>query len=161
MNEWALAWMTGLVESKAEAVREFEVHAFAEDHLGGVLKLCEAEGWPSLPACPERALRVLSAPGVTTCVALAEGRVAGFAQLLSDGEIQSYLAQVLVSPDFRRRGMARALVLACAEKAGGSRVDLLAADTSRNFYESFSLSAMPDYRIYPKRANASNSSTAG
>ena len=29
---------------------------FEPVHLGGVLALCEAEGWPSLPADPDRAL---------------------------------------------------------------------------------------------------------
>jgi hypothetical protein len=82
----------------------FEVACFERRHLAGVLALCAAEGWPSLPADPRRARRVLSAPGVTAVVAVAEpaGEVLGFAELLSDGELQSYLASLLVAPG--RRG---------------------------------------------------------
>jgi len=32
---------------------------FATEHIDGVLRLCEAEGWPSLPADRDRALRAL------------------------------------------------------------------------------------------------------
>jgi hypothetical protein len=47
-----------------------EVEMFRPDvHLAGVLALCVAEDWPSLPADPARAARVLTAPGMTTVVA--------------------------------------------------------------------------------------------
>ena len=49
-----------------------------------------AEGWPSLPDDPARALRILTAPGVTTVVAVIQGEVIGFAELFSDGEIQDF-----------------------------------------------------------------------
>ena len=52
---------------------------FIEEHLDGVLSLCRAEGWPSFPDDPERAIRVLTAPGVTTVIALDDGKVVGFA----------------------------------------------------------------------------------
>ncbi|MEU4197696.1 hypothetical protein AB0E69_37760 [Kribbella sp. NPDC026611] len=39
-------------------------------HLAGVIALCEAEGRPSLVADPTRSHAVLTAPGVTTVVAL-------------------------------------------------------------------------------------------
>jgi hypothetical protein len=65
---------------------------FSPSQLDGVLRLCTAEGWPSFAADPESAVRVLTAPGVTTVVALESGEVIGFAQLFSDGELQAYLA---------------------------------------------------------------------
>jgi ribosomal protein S18 acetylase RimI-like enzyme len=126
-----------------------EIVPFEPHHLGAVLALCEAEGWPSLPADPEKARRALRAPGVTTCVALDVDRVVGFAQLLSDGEIQSYLSVLLVAPGHRGRGVGHALVRACARRAGGVRVDLLAESASRGFYESFPHRGWTGYRIYP------------
>jgi hypothetical protein len=74
------------------------VTVFDATHLGGVLALCIAEGWPTFPSDPDRALRALLAPGATTVVALdAGGEVIGFAHTLSDG-VTSYLAQLLVAP---------------------------------------------------------------
>jgi hypothetical protein len=68
-----------------------ELRAFEPGDLPGVLRLCEAEGWPSFPADPARALRILTAPGVTTVVAVDGGVVAGFAELFSDGELQAFV----------------------------------------------------------------------
>ena len=68
-----------------------EVRRFQPGDLDAVIALCADEGWPSFPEDPARALRALTAPGVTTFVADEAGRVVGFAQLLSDGEIQAHL----------------------------------------------------------------------
>jgi len=40
-----------------------EVRRFRPGDLDGVITLCVAEGWPSLPEDSARALRVLTAPG--------------------------------------------------------------------------------------------------
>jgi hypothetical protein len=47
------------------------VTPYEETHLPGILAICEAENWPSLPADPARAHAVFTAPGVTTVVAQA------------------------------------------------------------------------------------------
>ena len=47
---------------------------YEHTHLPGILALCEAEDWPSLPADASRAHAVFTAPGVTTVVALVGGR---------------------------------------------------------------------------------------
>lgn len=44
-----------------------------------------------MPSDAERAVRALTAPGVVTVVAVAGEEVVGFAQVLTDGEIQAYL----------------------------------------------------------------------
>lgn len=70
---------------------------YERSHLEGVVALCEAEGWPSYPADPERAHRALTAPGVTAVVAWDDGMVVGFAYLQSDGEIQAHLSNLAVA----------------------------------------------------------------
>jgi ribosomal protein S18 acetylase RimI-like enzyme len=123
--------------------------AFGEAHLPGVIALCEAEGWPSFPADPERALRALTAPGVVTVVAVADGEVVGFAQMLTDGEIQAYLCDLAVAAGSRGAGIGRKLVEEAFARSGAARVDLLALDESEGFYGSFEHRTMPGYRIYP------------
>src|SRR6201999_50084 len=83
-----------------------EVRLFQPGDLDGVIALCAAEGWPSFPEDPARALRALTAPGVTTVVAADGDDVAGFAQLLSDGEIQAHLSLIAVAPAYRRQNLA-------------------------------------------------------
>ncbi|MGH8980373.1 MAG: GNAT family N-acetyltransferase [Acidimicrobiales bacterium] len=126
-----------------------EVVPFGAEHLDGVLELASAEGWPSLPTDPARALRVLTAPGVTTVVARDERRVVGFAEMLCDGEIQAYLALLVVAADRRGEGIGRLLTRSATERAGGSRVDLLSETESAGFYERFVHQRLPGFRIYP------------
>lgn len=125
------------------------VGPFTADHLDGVLALCRRQGWPSLPDNPVRALRALQAPGVTTVVACDGPMVVGFAQLLSDGEIQAYLALLLVAERYRRRGIARKLVTEGLGRAGGMRVDLLSDEESTEFYRSLPHRSFDGFRLYP------------
>lgn len=122
---------------------------FTDEHLPGVLHLCEQEGWPSFPADPARAARALTAPGVVTVVAMENEEVCGFAQMLTDGEIQAYLCDVAVAVSARGRGVGRALVEAAFRRSGAQRVDLLSLDESEGFYRSFVHRTLPGYRIYP------------
>ncbi|MGA0603444.1 GNAT family N-acetyltransferase [Caulobacter sp. KR2-114] len=122
---------------------------FAPADLPGVIALCAAEGWPSFPEDPGRALRALTAPGVTTVVAAApDGRVAGFAQLLSDGEIQAHLSLIAVDPDFRRQGVARGLLDLGLRLAGGVRIDLV-TDSAPDFYLALRHRRFEGFRLYP------------
>jgi ribosomal protein S18 acetylase RimI-like enzyme len=125
-----------------------EVVGYERWHLDGIVALCRDEGWPSLAEDPERAHRVLTAPGVTAVVALDMRTVLGFAYLQSDGEIQAHLSTIVVAPSHRRRGVARALLHSGLERAGGIRIDLI-TDTAAPFYESLVHRKMEGYRIYP------------
>jgi GNAT superfamily N-acetyltransferase len=121
---------------------------YARPHLAGILALCEAEGWPSLPADVTRAHAVLTAPGVTTVVALDGEQVIGFAYLQSDGHIQAHLSQMAVHRSYRRKGVGRALLEYATPLTGASRVDLV-TDTAEDFYSTFEHRTFNGFRIYP------------
>lgn len=127
------------------------VTSYGRAHLAGVLALCTAEGWMSLPSDPDRAHRVLTAPGVTTSVALddSSGEVLGFAQLFSDGELQAYLANLLVAETRRGEGMARSLLEDVLHRGGGERVSLLSEEGATGFYAGMTHQRKPGFRIYP------------
>ena len=125
-----------------------EVRRFRPDDLDGVIALCAAEGWPSFPEDPARALRALTAPGVTTVVADQAGRVVGFAQLLSDGEIQAHLSLITVHADARRQGLAREMLRLALAQAGGYRIDLI-TDTAPEFYSAMPHRRLEGFRIFP------------
>jgi ribosomal protein S18 acetylase RimI-like enzyme len=126
-----------------------EVRRFQPGDVEGVIELCAAEGWPSFPEDPARALRALTAPGVTTVVADEAGRVVGFAQLLSDGEIQAHLSLIAVHPDARRQGLARQLLRLALAEAGGIRIDLI-TDTAPEFYAALPHRRLDGFRIWPQ-----------
>lgn len=129
-----------------------EIRPFSPGDLDDVLALCAAERWNSWTADRERAGRRLVASGVTTIVAVDRARVVGFAQMLSDGEVQAYLAIVVVDRERRRQGIARALILEAVQRAGGERVDLLSEEDAQALYESFAHRRVPGFRIYPTPA---------
>lgn len=125
-----------------------EFRRYRPSDLAGVLRLCELEGWPSLPADPARAERALTAAGVTTVVAVEEEGLAGFAQMLSDGEIQAHLSLIAVDPAHRRKGVGRRMLALALDLAGGFRIDLL-TDSAEDFYTSLRHHRMSGFRIYP------------
>jgi ribosomal protein S18 acetylase RimI-like enzyme len=126
-----------------------DVRLFQPGDLSGVIALCAAENWPSFPEDPARALRALTAPGVTTVVAADGQRVAGFAQLLSDGEIQAHLSLIAVDPAYRRQNIARDMLRFALELAGGSRIDLI-TETAPEFYSALPHRKLEGFRIWPQ-----------
>jgi GNAT superfamily N-acetyltransferase len=125
-----------------------DVRRFQPEDLSGVIAVCVAEGWPSFPENPARAGRALTAPGVTTVVATEAGEIIGFAQLLSDGEIQAYLALMAVTPAHRRKGIAGQMLDLALTEAGGLRIDLL-TDSADAFYVALRHRRLNGYRIFP------------
>jgi ribosomal protein S18 acetylase RimI-like enzyme len=125
-----------------------QIRPYAAADLPGVIRLCELERWPSFPEDPARAHRALTAPGVTTMVAVEGVAVAGFAQLQSDGEIQAHLSLIAVDPAYRRRGVARDLIVEALRVAGGQRIDLI-TDSADGFYAALPHFRLAGFRLYP------------
>lgn len=121
---------------------------YTRDHLAGIVALCEAEGWPSFGADLNRAHAVLTAPGVTTVVALDGDLVIGFAYALSDGHIAAYLSMMAVHQHYRRKGIGRDLVEYVFPLTGAQRMDLITDDADA-FYASFDHKTLSGFRIYP------------
>ncbi|MFB6724690.1 GNAT family N-acetyltransferase [Kribbella sp. NPDC056345] len=125
------------------------VQRYEQSHLAGIVALCDAEGWPSFGADLDRAHATLTAPGVTTVVALDGELVIGFAYLLSDGHIASYLSMMATHVDYRRQGIGRALIDYAHPLTGAQRIDLV-TDTAENFYASYEHHrTFSGFRIYP------------
>lgn len=125
------------------------VEPFDGDHLAAILGLCETQGWPSLPADPRRAQRALTAPGVTTVVALTADEVIGFATVLSDGVLDSYLSMLLVAEPHRGAGIGDVLLQRVYRESGATRVDLLAAEGTDGFYARFPHRRFSGFRLHP------------
>jgi ribosomal protein S18 acetylase RimI-like enzyme len=126
-----------------------EIVTFAPSHLEGILRLTTAEGWPTLAADRERAVRVLTAPGAATVVAIEGGEVVGFARALTDGEWIACLTDMVIEARLRRRGIGRALIAEIFVRSGAQRMDLLAEPGSEDFYRSFPHQGWAGFRLYP------------
>lgn len=103
---------------------ELSIEPFAHLHLDGLVALVLAEGWSEYAVDVERTSRALSAPGVTTLVAIDDGRVVGAIQVQSDGFIQAHVSMLLVDPNWRGRQLGFRLLRDGLERAGGLRLDI-------------------------------------
>ena len=61
----------------------------ADTHLSGVVGICRSLEWDNFRHDPDLTRRSLTAPDMTTLVAVAGDEVVGFAQILGDGVEQA------------------------------------------------------------------------
>ena len=102
-----------------------EVVMLEREHLPGVIQLFAGERW-SYADDEQRTWRALTAAGTLSLVALSSERtVIGVAQVLSDGEVQAFLAVLVVAPEHRREGVARRLVEEARARTRCLRLDVI------------------------------------
>ena len=68
--------------------------------------------------------------------------------MLSDGEIQAFLSNIVIASTHRRQGIARQLIAESFERAGGIRIDLI-TESADAFYETLQHKRSSGYRVYP------------
>ena len=122
---------------------EVSLALFDRAHFPGVLALFAAEGW-SYADDAERTWRALTAPGSKAVVALADENVVGVAHALSDGEIQAFLAILVVGAAHRRRGIGERLVREAFSRTEAQRIDLVSCADA--FYETLGFRRMSAFR---------------
>lgn len=107
--------------------------------------LSHAAGWPT-PV--DRPAAVLAAweRSWPALVAVADEEAIGFLRALSDGEVTTYVAELLVTPAWRGHGVGRALLAACRARVPGTRLDLLATSSSVDFYRHLGFRDFPGFR---------------
>lgn len=108
-------------------------------------------GWPAI--CEEQARAGLAGSRFVV-VAKDGGRSVGLARVVTDGGFVAYLADVLVLPEYQRRGIGSAMVgrLVSLVRAGmkeGYRVNfvLLSATGKESFYERLGFKKLPSEQI--------------
>ncbi len=124
---------------------EVIIEPFARGHLDRLIVLVAAEGWTEYSDDRERTYRALSAPGVTTLVAIAGGRVAGAIQVQSDGVIQAHVSMLLIDPEWRGRGLGSRLLRGALERAGGDQLDI--RTRTEGYYERLGASRSLGFRL--------------
>jgi GNAT superfamily N-acetyltransferase len=126
-------------------VTEDSIEPFARAHLDGLIALVAAEGWTEYSDDVERAYRALTAPGVTTLVALVGGRVTGAIQVQSDGLIQAHVSLLLIDRDRRGAGLGYRLLREGLARAGGLQLDI--RTRTEGYYERLGASRSLGYRL--------------
>lgn len=127
---------------------DLEIVPFVREHLPAVIELFAAEGW-SYAQDDQRTWRALTAPGSLSLVALCtDQKVVGIAQVLSDGEIQAFLATLVVAKTHRRRGVAGQLVQQALARTRCIRLDVISC--ADPFYERLGFNRLSGFRLRPE-----------
>jgi ribosomal protein S18 acetylase RimI-like enzyme len=121
------------------------IEPFAQAHLDELIALVAAEGWTEYSDDVQRTYRALTAPGVTTLVAIADGRVAGAIQVQSDGLIQAHVSMLLIDRSRRGAGLGSRLLCEGLERAGGLRLDI--RTRTEGYYERLGASRSLGFRL--------------
>jgi ribosomal protein S18 acetylase RimI-like enzyme len=124
---------------------EISIEPFTQDHLDGLIALVIAEGWTEYADDVQRTRRALSAPGVTTLVAIAGGHVVGAIQVQSDGLIQAHVSMLLIAKSSRGAGLGSSLLRHGLERAGGLRLDV--RTRTEGYYERLGASRSLGFRL--------------
>lgn len=104
-----------------------------------------AEGWTDYADDVERTRRALTAPGVTTLVAIAGGHLVGAIQVQSDGLIQAHVSMLLIAPNSRGVGLGSRLLRDGLERAGGLQLDV--RTRTEGYYERLGASRSLGFRL--------------
>jgi GNAT superfamily N-acetyltransferase len=122
------------------------IRRWEEADFPTVQRLSAAEGWPTTL---ERAAEALDAwrRSWPALAAVANDEVIGFCRALSDGSITTYIVDLLVAPGWQRQGIGSALLEASQRLCPGSRLELLALETSRSFYARVGFRSFYGFRL--------------
>jgi ribosomal protein S18 acetylase RimI-like enzyme len=124
---------------------EASIEPFVRAHLDGLIALVAAEDWAEYTEDADRTDRALNAPGVTTLVAIADGRVVGAIQVQSDGIIQAHVSMLLIDGEWRGRGLGSRLLREGLDRAGGLWLDV--RTRTEGYYERLGASRSLGYRV--------------
>ena len=124
---------------------EVSIKPFAQAHLDGLIALVAGEGWTEYTDDAERTYRALSAPGVTTLVAIAGRRVVGAIQVQSDGVVQAHVSMLLIDRDWRGHRLGFGLLREGLERAGGMWLDI--RTRTEGYYERLGASRPLGFRL--------------
>ncbi len=121
------------------------IEPFAPPHLDGLIALVAGEGWTEYTEDLERTYRALTAPGVTTLVAIVGGQVVGAIQIQSDGLIQAHVSLLLIDGNWRGIGLGSRLLREGLARAGGLHLDV--RTRTEGYYERLGASRSLGFRL--------------
>ena len=137
-----------LVESALSGITlpaDVTIRAWTDADFPDIQSLSSTEGWPTPENRPDDALAAWR-QSWPTLVATNGETVIGFLRALTDGRVTTYVAELLVEPQWRGKGIGRALVETCHNLCPSMRLDLLTTGSGDRFYEAAGFRHFGGYR---------------
>ena len=109
------------------------IRPWGEADFPATQTLVIAEGWRTLEQRPAAGLKAWQ-NSWPTLVAASNGEVIGILRAITDYEVTTYIAEILVDPQWRGRGIGKLLLEVCHRLVPETRFDLLSLERSVGFY---------------------------
>jgi GNAT superfamily N-acetyltransferase len=124
---------------------EIYIRQFIETDFPLVQQLYEKEGWMTFIRRKEDALRAWKNSTIAL-VAVDGDWIIGLVRALTDGEITTYVAEIIVDADYRGKGIGKVLLDACHNLYPHTRLDLLSSEGADEFYRREKFREIPGFR---------------
>ena len=123
--------------------------AFAVTDFPAIQALSLAEGWSTPTDRPEQCRQAWVSSWPALVARDLDGAVIGFLRALTDGEVTTYIGEILVAPGYRRGRLGAALVEACQRLCPRTRLDLLSTEDADLFYRGIGCREFTGFRLSP------------
>lgn len=112
-----------------------QIRQFKEEDFMSIQQLYEKEAWFTIIKSPKEGLAVFNNSN-PVLVAINGNKIIGVIRALTDKQITIYIVELLISEDFRGKGIGENLIEACHSLYPNTRLEVLATDKSKSFYNS-------------------------
>lgn len=119
--------------SKIKLPQGVIVRKFNETDFSYIQNLYEEEGWMTFINRDKDSLEALLNSSISL-VATKEDKIVGLVRGFTDGNITTFIAELIVHKDYRGNGIGKALLDICHELYPRTRIELLADEEVYEFY---------------------------
>jgi len=113
---------------------DVNIRAWIDTDFPTIQQLSAVEGWPTPVKRPNEALSAWQ-KSWPTLVVVNGNEIIGFLRALTDGQVTTYIAEILISPRWRGQGLGQGLIEVCHRLYPSTRLDLLSTASADSFYE--------------------------
>lgn len=122
------------------------IRAYRTKDFESIQRLSSAEGWTTPADRPKEARSAWRRSWPALVATDEKGEVIGFVRALTDGEVTTYICELLVVPDYRQKGLGSALLGVCHHLYPNTRLDLLSTESADQFYEAIGCRRFQGFR---------------
>ena len=115
-------------------LKDVLIRQYREDDFPAIQQLNSQEQWNNLVAKEQETQQAWTNSTIAVVVEV-NGKVVGYLRGLTDGFISLYICELLVSQEHRQSGLGKQLMNFVHVQYPKTRMELLATNTSRTFYE--------------------------